>query len=128
AALVAAAESPHLGLELVAMVPIGAASTAFIATSNSILQLETSDQMRGRVMALFAMVFLGSTPIGGPLVGWFAGRFGPRSAFLLSGVATLVAGLLALYGMRRARRRATPSLDEMTTPHPAPELVLRTSS
>ncbi|HLQ21887.1 MAG TPA: MFS transporter, partial [Gemmatimonadales bacterium] len=78
--LAAAAESPHLGLEVATMVPIGAASTAFIATSNSILQLETSDQMRGRVMALFAMVFLGSTPIGGPLVGWFAGRFGPRSA------------------------------------------------
>jgi MFS family permease len=103
--LVAAALAPGFGLELAVMVPIGAASTAFIATSNSLLQLGSSGQMRGRVMALFAVVFLGSTPIGGTLVGWFSERFGPRAGLLLGGLATVAASLVALYGLRRDGRK-----------------------
>src|SRR5439155_20282729 len=100
-----AAAAPNLGLATLAMLPIGAASTAFIATSNSLLQLNASSEMRGRVMSLFAMVFLGSTPIGGPLVGWIAERFGPRDALGLAAVATLLVGIFGLAGVRRSRRR-----------------------
>lgn len=101
ATLLAAAFAPSFVLEMVAMLPIGAASTAFIATSNSLLQLESSGQMRGRVMALFSMVFLGSTPIGGPFIGWVSERFGPREALGLGAVATILASMAAIWSVRR---------------------------
>jgi MFS family permease len=97
-----AAVAPNLGLVALAMLPVGVASTAFIATSNSLLQLGASSEMRGRVMALFALVFLGSTPIGGPLMGWIAERFGPRTSLAVAAVATVLVGLA---GLRRLRGR-----------------------
>ena len=66
---------------------MGAASIMFIATANSLLQLNSSGAMRGRVMALWAMVFLGSTPIGAPLIGFLAGHYGARFALAVGGVA-----------------------------------------
>jgi len=104
--LIGAALAPGLAVEAIVMLPIGAASTAFIATSNSILQLGSDPQMRGRVMALFSMVFLGTTPIGGPLIGWVAQRYGPRFALGVGAVATLLAGLVAALVLRRLRRSA----------------------
>jgi MFS family permease len=76
--------------------------------------------MRGRVMALFSVVFLGSTPIGGPLVGWIAERFGPRASLGVAAVATLLTGLVGLAGLRwagRRRRREGPM------PGAGPELL-----
>ena len=81
---------------------MGAASIAFIATANADLQLESKPAMRGRVMALYAMAFLGSTPIGGPLVG--AGSPSgpsPRVSLAVGAVATLLAA-----GILRWRYRA----------------------
>lgn len=98
-----AAAAPNLALVVLAMVPVGVASTAFIATSNALLQLGASSEMRGRVMALFALVFLGSTPIGGPLVGWIAERFGPRASLAVAAVAAMLAGLAGLRRLRRGR-------------------------
>jgi predicted MFS family arabinose efflux permease len=98
-----AAVAPNLGLVALAMLPVGVASTAFIATSNSLLQLGASPEMRGRVMALFALVFLGSTPIGGPLMGWIAERFGPRTSLALAAVATVLVGLAGLRRLRGGR-------------------------
>jgi MFS family permease len=98
-----AAAAPNLGLVVLAMVPVGVASTAFIATSNALLQLGASSEMRGRVMALFALVFLGSTPIGGPLVGWIAERFGPRASLGVAAVAAVLAGLAGLRRLRGGR-------------------------
>jgi MFS family permease len=100
-----AAVAPTLGVEMAAMLPIGMAGTAFIATSNSLLQLGATPEMRGRVMGLFAVVFLGTTPIGGPLIGWVAEQFGPRSALGLAAAATTVAGVIALAALRRVRAR-----------------------
>jgi predicted MFS family arabinose efflux permease len=105
AAIRLAAGAPHLGLVTLAMLPVGAASTAFIATSNSLLQLNASSEMRGRVMALFSVVFLGSTPIGSPLVGWIAERFGARAALGVAAAATLLTGLAGLAWLRRSNRR-----------------------
>jgi MFS family permease len=98
--------APSLPLAMAAMVPIGAASTAFIATSNSLLQLGSTQEMRGRVMALFSVVFLGSTPIGALTVGWIAERFGPRVALGVGAGATLLAGAVALAALRVVTRRA----------------------
>ena len=65
-----AAVAPTLATEVVALFVMGAASFAFIATANTTLQLTSRPEMRGRVMALYAIAFLGSTPVGSPIVGW----------------------------------------------------------
>jgi MFS family permease len=62
--------------------------------SNSTLQLRADPAMRGRVMALFAVAFLGSTPIGAPVVGAVAQAFGPRTAIAIGGVAAVTAALV----------------------------------
>ena len=86
-----AAGAPSLWVAVVLLVPLGAASMAFLATMNATLQLTTSDAMRGRVMAIYFVLFLGSTPIGAPIVGWLSEQFDPRVAFAFGGVATLAA-------------------------------------
>jgi len=89
----ALAAAPTYALAVAALVPLGAASVTFAASVNSALQLHVEPAMRGRVMALYSMVFLGSTPIGGPLVGWLAQAAGPRASLALGGGAALLAGL-----------------------------------
>ena len=100
----AAATAPTLGLELLVLPFFGAASITFMATANSTLQLNSSTEMRGRVMALYVVVFLGSTPIGGPIVGWVAERWGPRAGLALGGVACLIGALVASVMLARSRR------------------------
>jgi MFS family permease len=97
---------PTLSLALIAMIPLGAAGMAFAITANSTLQLTSRPEMRGRVMAIYGMVFLGSTPIGAPIVGWVAEAFGARSGFLVGGIASLAVGVVALW--IGAQRRAEP--------------------
>ncbi len=70
-------------------------TVTFAAAVNSTLQLGAAPAMRGRVMALYAVVFLGSTPIGAPFVGWLAQVAGPRIGLVVGGVAALVAAVLA---------------------------------
>jgi len=83
--LTGAALAPTLWLELVALALVGAASVGFLSKGNSTLQLAASPQMRGRVMALWAVAFLGSTPIGGPIVGWVSEWLGGRAGLGLGG-------------------------------------------
>jgi MFS family permease len=97
-----AAAAPSLPLEIAVLVPLGAATVIFAASVNSALQLATSPQMRGRVMALYAIVFLGSTAIGGPLSGWLAEAIDPRAGLVLGGVAALAAGLAGRSAFARA--------------------------
>jgi MFS family permease len=104
--LVAAA--PTLTLQALALVPLGAASVTFAAGVNSSLQLASEPTMRGRVMALFAIVFLGSTAIGAPLVGWLAEVAGPRSGLLAGAVAALVAAAWAHAAYAGPRRVTQP--------------------
>lgn len=104
-ALVAAA-APSLVLEAIVLVPLGAASVMFAASVNSALQLAAAPQMRGRVMALYSIVFLGSTPIGGPLAGWLAETAGPRTGLLLAGVAGLATAAGARVAFARFRNHA----------------------
>nr|MDQ2838943.1 MFS transporter [Actinomycetota bacterium] len=77
--ILAAAVAPTLWLELIALGLVGAVSVGFLSKGNSTLQLEASPQMRGRVMALWAVAFLGSTPIGGPIAGAVSEQFGGRA-------------------------------------------------
>ena len=101
ALIVGAAYAPSLVPEALLLIPLGAVSMIFIATCNSTLQLNSSDAMRGRVMALYSVLFLGTTPIGGPLVGWMAEVIGPRATFASTGAATVLAAVAAGVGLRR---------------------------
>jgi MFS family permease len=89
------ASAPTLTFALVALVPMGAASIAFIAIASTSLQLTTEASMRGRVMALWSVAMIGSTPIGGPVVGWVGEELGPRIAIAIGGVAAIGAGIVA---------------------------------
>jgi MFS family permease len=100
-----AAGAPTLTLALPVLALLGAAAVTFAASINSYLQLEVAPQMRGRVMALYSIVFLGSTPIGGPIAGWLSEAFDPRVALVLAGVSALSAAWAAHTALARAERR-----------------------
>jgi MFS family permease len=112
-----AAAPPTLATEFVAIFAMGATAFAFIATANTTIQLTAAPEMRGRVMALYAIAFLGSTPIGGPIVGWVSQQFGPRAGFALGGIAAIVATAVAGWSLARTREsREHRSSDVMAVP------------
>jgi hypothetical protein len=102
AALLAFAASPALVAALPLALVVGFTSVAFLTSSTAIVQLEAEPSMRGRVLALQAVLFLGSTPIGGPIVGWVSEEWGARVGILLGAVATLSAGAWGLAMSSRA--------------------------
>jgi MFS family permease len=104
--------SPTQPVAMVALVLMGVCSIAFIATANATLQLRADPDKRGRVMSLYAIAFLGSTPIGAPLVGWISDAASPRVALAVGGLATLAASVPL--AMRYRWRRA--ALDEFEIP------------
>ncbi len=86
-----AAAMPTMALEVPIVALLGASAVTFAAAINSSLQLSVEPRMRGRVMALYSVVFLGSTPIGAPLAGWLSEAYDPRVALLLAAASGLVA-------------------------------------
>lgn len=116
--LLVVASAPTEAVALGALVLMGVCSISFISTANATIQLHADPAMRGRVMALYAIAFLGSTPIGGPLMGWISDVSNPRVALMVGGVAALAASVpLAL----RYRRAAAPAV--ATAPGAAPASV-----
>jgi MFS family permease len=107
-AITAAAVAPTLPLELAALVFVGYGSITFNSYAKTALQLAADPAMRGRVMALWALAWQGSTPIGGPLVGWIAQEAGARWSLVAGGIPTLVCGLLALPALTRIDRKGAP--------------------
>jgi MFS family permease len=105
-AILAAAVAPSMALELAALVFVGYGSITFTSLAKTTLQLAAKPEMRGRVMALWALAWLGSTPIGGPIVGWAGQVIGARWALVIGGVAALACGVLALPALTRIDRRA----------------------
>ncbi len=99
-----AAVAPFLWLEVVVLVFVGAASINVLATGNTTLQLRSAPELRGRVMALWAVAFLGTTPVGGPIIGYIGEHAGPRVGLAVGGSAALVASLVGWWFLvRRAR-------------------------
>jgi MFS family permease len=103
-ALLAAA--PTLGIAFPLAVFVGLTSVAFITTATATVQVRSDPAMRGRVLALQAMLLVGTTPIGGPLLGWFCDAYGARAGILLGAVAALAAGAWGFRAVRRAGVRA----------------------
>jgi MFS family permease len=99
-AVLIAAFMPNLMLTGAMLVLVGISSINFSSLGNSMLQLESSPQMRGRVMSFWSIAFLGSTTIGGPIVGWFAEIAGARWGLALGGLAALVAAMLGAVTLR----------------------------
>lgn len=103
ASLVLAGLSPTLWFAGLAMIPMGFTIMAFMITGNTMLQLNARPEARGRVMALYGIVFLGSTPIGAPIAGVIGEHLGARTGFVISGAVAAALGVALL----AARRRAT---------------------
>ena len=99
--MVLLAITPNVACAYVIGVAVGISSITFMTASTAIVQLRSAPEMRGRVLALQAIVFLGSTPIGGPILGWVCQQFGARWGVMIGGLGALVA---AGYGWRAARR------------------------
>jgi MFS family permease len=118
AAMAGAALAPTFAVELVLIAVVGALSVAFQSTGNSTLQLAASPSMRGRVMSLWAVAFLGSTPIGGPIAGAVSDALGGRGGLALGAVSCVLAAALGAALLRgRARRDDAPAVAE---PEPDP--------
>jgi MFS family permease len=104
-AILAAAVAPDMPLELVALVFVGYGSITFNSFAKTSLQLAAKPTMRGRVMALWALAWLGSTPVGGPIVGWIGQDAGARWSLVVGGAATLICGVAAFPALTRIDRR-----------------------
>jgi MFS family permease len=113
ASSVAAAGAPDLRSVTPALVALGLSSIAFMVIGNTTLQLTAAPAMRGRVMSLYTIVFLGSTPIGAPLAGWIGQHLGPRIALGAGGVVALVASAAALWFARRADPAGTQAASDV---------------
>jgi MFS family permease len=103
-----AAVAPAIWLFGMALVVIGVSALTFSNSTNSLMQLSTEPAMRGRVMAIRLAIALGCTPLGAPIVGWVADRFGPRWALGMgaaSGFAAAIVGILYLVNHRHLRVR-----------------------
>jgi MFS family permease len=96
--------APSITWAEIALVPTGAFSIAFISTANATVQLNSSQQMRGRVMSLYAIAFLGTTPIGAPLIGAIVALSNPRVGIQVGSGVALVTGIWLVLSLRQDER------------------------
>ena len=111
ALLLATAYAPSIALESIALIPVGMTSMAFLATANSTLQLSSPPMMRGRVMALYSLLFVGGTAVGGPLAGWVSQAFGARMGFAFGAILSMLAASILWVRARNEKvgsRRGAP--------------------
>ncbi len=106
--LLAAALAESLPVELLALALAGGASISFMASGNSTLQLTAAPDMRGRVMSLWFVAFQGSTPIGGPIVGFVMAAAGARAGLGLGAITCVLVALLGLLVLRRSSAGSPP--------------------
>lgn len=93
---------PSYELYALSSIPVGFASLTMLTSANSTIQLGTTPAMRGRVMSLYLIVFLGATPIGSPVVGWVAETYGARWSIGVGSIASLLVGTAAaVWAIRR---------------------------
>lgn len=118
---------PTYELYALATIPVGFASLTMLTAANATIQVSTDPQMRGRVMSIYLIVFLGATPIGSPVVGWVAEQFGARWSIGVGAIsALLVAGAAGIWAIRnwnvevRYRLLSRPHL-QVLWPHEAEE-------
>jgi MFS family permease len=108
--MAATAAAPDLAVALIALAAVGAASVTFSAAVNSSLQLAVASEMRGRIMSLYTMVYVGTTPMGAALIGWLSASFGPRVGVAAGAGAALVASAIGFWTARRRPAAETAPL------------------
>lgn len=122
--IIATALAPTRLVSYVVLVFVGFGTVSFNATAKTVLQLAAVPAMRGRVMALWALAWQGSTPIGGPIIGWISEQLSPRWGLLAGGLPTLAVGLIAYPLLTRVDHRAlAPTTAEASSaliPNPDP--------
>ena len=124
-----AAVMPSYALFGLALVVVGVSAQTFTTTANGLVQLSTEPAMRGRVMAILLAIVLGGTPIGAPIIGWVADRFGPRWALCVGatgGFSAMIVGIVYLAKYRHLRLRIDTgrlrfSFDDRDSAAPLPE-------
>lgn len=108
AAIMACAFAPLLGLDYAALLFVGWASVSFISIGNSTIQLSAEPSMRGRVIALWQVALQGTTPIGGPAIGWVIGLTSARIGLAVGGLSCFAAAAGGVVLARRYRRTGPP--------------------
>jgi MFS family permease len=98
-----AAVMPNAWLFGIALVIIGASALTFTNSTNSLMQLSTEPVIRGRVMAIRLAIAMGCTPIGAPIVGWVADRFGPRWALSVGAASGFAAAIVGIHHLVKDR-------------------------
>jgi MFS family permease len=97
--------APYYWAFLIALVPTGMALLTFTTAANSATQLATAADMRGRVMGLYMLVFLGGAPLGAPLAGWVAAEYGARVSMIAGGLISVVATVVMGWLLARSHGR-----------------------
>lgn len=115
-ATLALALAPTALVAFAAAIPVGFSSAMAISGSNAVMQLEADPAMRGRVLALLSTVFLGSTSIGGPLVGWVSQTFGARLGLALGALAVAAVTVWVAHKVRHLPEEAQPTPADRTLP------------
>lgn len=125
--MLATAVMPTLDLAVFSMAFVGFFSINVLSLANTMLQLESAPAMRGRVMSLWTMAMLGSTPVGGALVGLVGEHVGGRWGIGMGGVAALLSVIFILFMLKHdvARRVSAPVQVGLRKTELAPELELR---
>ena len=103
--VLATALAPTALTALLLLVAVGAASVSLMARGNATLQLASAPEMRGRVMALWLVAFMGTTPLGGPVAGWVSSTFGARWGLVLGAAACFVAAAVGAAALRHPAPR-----------------------
>lgn len=97
---------PNYTLVAILLVPTGALTLTFTTSAMNILQMSVPSEMRGRVMGIYMLCFLGGTPVGSPVLGWLADVLDPRAPLLFGGAVSLVSGVgAAVYLMKHNNLR-----------------------
>jgi MFS family permease len=109
--------APSYWLMAALLVPTGAAVLTFTTTANATVQLGSTPEMRGRVMAIYVLVFLGGTPVGAPVIGALAEGLGARSSLLIGGAVSALSCALAGYSLRRRSSGGTNQSTPVDTPN-----------
>ena len=112
--------SKTFGLSMILLVPVGGAFMVTLGASNTLIQAMVPDALRGRVMAVYSMMFMGMAPFGALLAGALAGRIGAAHTVALGGGLCLVAGLAFLWRLPSLRGEARTLIRYAATPAPPP--------
>ena len=112
-----AALTPSYWWFAITLILVGLSAMTFLNTSNALMLLSTTPEMRGRVMALRFAITMGGTPIGAPIVGWTADNLGPRWALGVGALAGFVAALVALYHFSQSKLRHEPLMQAPEEPN-----------